>query len=267
MHRARGFAIAIAFLAGAGWPVLGPVVGATAPACAAGAGGPHAGLVVDTGSRTLSMCVALDASTVTGLHLIELAGAQHGLAFGFGLGGAAVCRLAGVGPAGDDCFADYPEFWGYWHGDGHGGWSWSSAGGLDTRVGDGDLDGWVWGDGDTGGTHEAPPRAAIDDVCEPAPAPSPSTSAPPGAPPPSTPAAPRPSSTTSDRPTSAAAHASRTETPGAAATTTSSPDVVVAAAPVSGGGGPSAGLLIGLGLAAALAGAGALRLRTRGAPG
>ena len=27
-----------------------------------------------------------------------------------------------------DCFADYPDFWGYWHGDGDGGWTWAGSG-------------------------------------------------------------------------------------------------------------------------------------------
>src|SRR5919202_4221909 len=75
------------------------------PACATG--GPHAALVVDTGSRVLALCVALDAERVSGLHLIELAGSQYGLSYSFGLGGQAVCMLAGVGTPGDDCFARY----------------------------------------------------------------------------------------------------------------------------------------------------------------
>ena len=102
-----------------------PAASGGAAACAA-ATGPHAALVVDTGSRSTAYCVALDAPTVTGIHLIQLAAAQHGLTYGLGFGGQAVCRLQGVGPAGDDCFADYPRFWGYWHGDGHDGWTWAS---------------------------------------------------------------------------------------------------------------------------------------------
>jgi hypothetical protein len=135
--------------------------------------GPHAGLVVDTGARVIDLCVTLDAAEVTGLRLIQLAATQHGLSYGFGLGGAAVCRLDGVGPTGNDCFAEYPEYWGYWHGDGRGGWTWASTGAGSHRVGDGDMEGWVWGTGDSGSSHRKPPPLAIDDVCESVTEPSP----------------------------------------------------------------------------------------------
>ena len=85
------------------------VPAATGGAEACAGEGPHAGLVVDTGARVIELCVSLDDAEVSGLHLIELAAQQHGLSYGFGMGGGAVCRLDGVGPAGDDCFAEYPE--------------------------------------------------------------------------------------------------------------------------------------------------------------
>ena len=112
----------------------------------------------------------------SGLHLIELAHQQHGLAYAFGNGGLAICQLAGVGPGGSDCFAEYPNFWGYWHGSGSGAWTWASTGAGSARIGDGDLDAWVWGSGDTAATHPARPRLGLDDVCTPAPPPSPSSS-------------------------------------------------------------------------------------------
>ncbi len=77
-----------------------------------------------------------------------------------------MCQLSGVGPSGGDCFADYPDFWGYWHGDGRGGWSWAGSGAASASVGDGDMEGWVWGSGDTASTHQAPPALAFDDVCD-----------------------------------------------------------------------------------------------------
>ena len=149
-----------------------PAASGGAAACAA-ATGPHAALVVDTGSRSTAYCVALDAPTVTGIHLIQLAAAQHGLTYGLGFGGQAVCRLQGVGPAGDDCFADYPRFWGYWHGGGHtgqegqGGWTWAATGAASATVGSGDVEGWAWGTGDSSATHPMPPRVGIDAICAP----------------------------------------------------------------------------------------------------
>ena len=119
-----------------------PVAGAAEPACASPT--PRAALVVDTGAETgpLSLCVELPRPSVSGLELIRLAGEQHGLSYELGFGGQAVCMLAGVGPGGDDCFADYPHFWGYWRGDGDGGWVWSGSGAGATTVGDGDIDAW-----------------------------------------------------------------------------------------------------------------------------
>ena len=143
-----------------------PVAG-SAPACAAEASGAsHAALVVDTGPRTTTYCVALDATSVTGIHLIQLAGSQFGLQYQLGFGGQAVCQLAGVGASGGDCFGSYPDFWGYWHGNGSGGWSWAGSGAGSASIGDGDMEGWVWGSGDSGTTHAAPPALAFDDVCE-----------------------------------------------------------------------------------------------------
>jgi hypothetical protein len=149
---------------------------ASPPIACAAESGPRAALVVDTGSRVLRLCVALDAASVSGIHLIELAGRQHGLSYSLGFGGQAVCALAGVGVSGDDCFAEYPEFWGYWHGDGTGGWSWASSGGGSSRIRSGDVDGWVWGEGDSAATHDRPPATRVDSVCReerPAPTPTP----------------------------------------------------------------------------------------------
>jgi hypothetical protein len=159
-------------------PAFVPAAVGSAAACAAEASGAsHAALVVGTGSQTTTYCVALDASSVTGLHLIQLAGSQFGLQYQLGFGGQAVCQLAGVGAGGGDCFGSYPDFWGYWHGNGSGGWSWAGSGAGSASIGNGDMEGWVWGSGDSGTTHAAPPALAFDDVCKdstPSPTPPPS---------------------------------------------------------------------------------------------
>jgi hypothetical protein len=248
--------------------VAAPAASRTDPACAA-TSGPHAGLVVDTGSHVLEYCVALDAGTVTGLHLIELAHAQYGLSYGFGLGGLAVCRLDGVGPAGDDCFADYPDYWGYWHGDGHGGWTWGSTGAGETKVGNGDLDGWTWGAGDSGTTHPAPPATTIDDVCTvaapPSATPAPTRASSAAAAPPTHTAAP---TTAAARPTvrSTATPPRRPPSPSSLETSTEAETIrtrAAAPAPSSGGGGPPTGLLAAVALAGLLGAGGWLRLRSR----
>ena len=135
-----------------------------APAACAGEA-PHAALVVDTGESELSLCVELPDASVTGIELIRLAGEQHGLQYTFGYGGEAVCQLAGVGPEGDDCFADYPDFWGYWRGSESGGWTWSPTGAGTTSVEAGDVEGWSWGSGQDGSSHQQPPLTTFEDVC------------------------------------------------------------------------------------------------------
>ncbi|HWC14736.1 MAG TPA: hypothetical protein VG929_09080 [Actinomycetota bacterium] len=148
---------------------LAPVGFATQAACASETGR-RAALVVDLGDEgdVHRYCVALPRGDVSGLDLIELAGAQHGLTYEFGEGGRAVCMLAGVGASSDDCFGRYPYFWGYWKGDGSGGWSWSSTGAGSTLVQDGDVQGWSWGRGDNASSHPPPPATGFDSVCPPA---------------------------------------------------------------------------------------------------
>ena len=268
-------------------PWLGPAVSGSAggAACAAeSAGRAHAALVVDTGLRTTTYCVGLDADSVSGLHLIQLAAAQFGLAYRLGFGGQAVCQLDGVGPATGDCFGAYPDYWGYWHGDGSGGWSWAGTGAGSASIVQGDVDGWSWGAGDSGATHPAPPAQRFTDVCAPPPSQTPTptprpTHTPRPTAPPSATASPRPPAASgSVAATGAAAPASPrgSTSPRArptphgvspASSATGSPDEqIVRAVAVSGrlpsSGGPPAGALFALG-AVALLGAGAWYIRRR----
>jgi hypothetical protein len=279
--RLRALAVGIALLLGGSWPVAG------APGVACAADQPRAVLVVDTGARVLTYCVTLDGPEVSGLRLIELAGAQHGLPYRLGFGGQAVCRLSGVGPSGDDCFAQYPEYWGYWHGDGNGGWTWASAGAGSYRVGDGDVEAWVWGTGDSAATHRQPPRTTFAGACPAStpttPPPSPSrpatasptksaaptqprattdhgsTTTPTVDPSPSAPASPsRERERTKTETTSAAAAPSAVESP----SPPSEVELAAAETPTDAGG-PSGAALAGAGLAAALAIGDWFRLRSR----
>jgi hypothetical protein len=158
--RLRRWALAVAVCGG----VLLP--GAAVPGVACAGEGGRAALVVDTGDSITRLCVELGDESITGLELIVLAGEQHGLDYHLGFGGQAVCMLAGVGPTGDDCFEQYPNFWGYWRGDGGGEWTWSGTGATATMVEDGDVEGWSWGAGDGPDTHPQPPDTLFSDVCE-----------------------------------------------------------------------------------------------------
>ena len=142
-----------------------PLGGVAPTACAAE--GPNAALVVDTEAPggQFRYCVSLPDGSVTGIELIQLASEQHGLQYRLGYGGNVVCQLAGVGYSSDECLKDGPEFWGYWRGDGAGGWEWSSSGAQATIVRDGDVEGWSWGTGNDGSTHPAPPATTFASVC------------------------------------------------------------------------------------------------------
>jgi hypothetical protein len=264
--------VAAALVVAAALLVAGtPAITGAAAGCAAAAG-PHAALVVDAGARPTAYCVSLDAPTVSGIHLIQLAAGQHGLTYGLGFGGQAVCRLQGIGPAGDDCFAAYPRYWGYWHGDGHGGWTWASSGAGSAMIHNGDVDGWVWGTGDSATTHPTPPHIGIDTICAPASAPTP-------APPPSataTTASAAPSrDTASPAPGRTPSSAGPVRpSPGRAASpsprpATPTPDVqIVAGAPPTdppGGSGIPPGLPLAVALAVAFAAGGIWRVRRKDA--
>lgn len=153
--------VGAALLVGGLFPLAGPA----GVACAAE--GSSAVLVVDTEQVTGQhrFCVDLPDDSVTGIELIELASEQHGLQYRLGYGGNVVCQLAGVGYESDECLEDGPEFWGYWRGDGSGGWEWSSSGGNATTVEDGDVEGWSWGTGNDGSSHPAPPDTTFASVC------------------------------------------------------------------------------------------------------
>jgi hypothetical protein len=160
----RSWLTGIALLAGA----LAPVATAGV-ACAASS----AALVVSTGSNNYTYCVELGGSSVNGIQLIQRAGSQHGLQYKLGYGGNAVCMLANVGASGNDCFGEHPYFWGYWRGDGSGGWDWSGTGASNVTVRAGDVNGWSWGTGDSGSSHPPPPATTYESVCGAAPAPNP----------------------------------------------------------------------------------------------
>ena len=90
------------------------------------------------------VCFAEDS--ITGLELLR----RSGLAVS--TWGAAVCKIEDEGcdyPS-SPCFCQCPgspcSYWSYWHWR-EGRWMYSSVGSADNEVGDGDVEGWVWGDG------------------------------------------------------------------------------------------------------------------------
>lgn len=107
------------------------------------------------------MCVELDAAEVSGRHFIELAAQQHPQVNQYEFGEnaeRALCMLADIGTTDESCLDGGP-YWGYWRSDGSG-WYSSRESFVDTRVGDGDLEGWSWANG-----YSRPSHPSFKRVC------------------------------------------------------------------------------------------------------
>jgi hypothetical protein len=160
----------------------------------------RAGLVVVHGDGSVaSVCVAFSEESISGAELLRRSGLGVTLDPYGGLG-YGVCAIGGEGcPAGQDCFcqcrATPCAYWVYSHRRPDGSWAISGAGASSWQVHDGDVDGWVWGDGST-----APPGVAFEQVCPSGAAPpvSPTTVSEP--PPPTITSAPLPSPTVAPSP-------------------------------------------------------------------
>lgn len=169
----------VAVLLGASWLVV-PASPLALPACAQE--GPHAVLVVDRnqeGGPLDPLCVALRGESVSGEHFLRLARAQYDLQVSFAEyeGGTVVCQIANVGPKGNDCLEGAETYWGYWKGDGSGGWeSYEHQGVDDSVVNNGDVEGWSYARG-----RNEPPHTTFEEGCaalltKPKPKPTPTVS-------------------------------------------------------------------------------------------
>lgn len=122
-----------------------------------------AGIVVRNADGTTDeMCVFFDEPSITGLDLLNRSGTAY-VAEESAVG-SAICKLdaGGCGYPSEDCFCEYPEFWGYWIREpGDAEFAFASTGAADREVRDGAVDGWSWGkDG-----KPAPPDVPFADVC------------------------------------------------------------------------------------------------------
>ena len=130
----------------------------------------RAGLVIDYGDGNVAtFCVSFYEESITGMEVLERAGRQ--LVGGFG--GGAVCAIDGVGCPGDDCWCECRgssdcTYWIYWHlVDGE--WVYSGGGAAGYQVHDGDVEGWIWGGGDTSGGAQPPVYTIeqLEHLCQP----------------------------------------------------------------------------------------------------
>lgn len=119
----------------------------------------YAGLVVQFEDGSLvTDCLSFSEEKISGLELLSRSGLD------IATWGTAVCRIERAGcdyPAERcfcECLAPPCRFWSYWQWrDGR--WVYSEVGASQRQVSDGDIDGWVWGDGQT------PPVADPERIC------------------------------------------------------------------------------------------------------
>jgi hypothetical protein len=149
--------------------LVAPVVVATGAVDAGAAGSSRALVIVDTthfGGGVYKSVITFDGS-ISGLEALQLAGTDPiTLDYGGSLG-EAICKLYGVGdePTPSQC----PGGWLYYRAvGGASGWTQSNLGVSNTRVSDGDVEGWKYGGG-------PPPFESFCDAvgCAPPPTPAP----------------------------------------------------------------------------------------------
>ena len=118
----------------------------------------------------VTRCVSFSEESITGLELLVRSGLE------VSLWGGAVCRIEQEGcdyPA-QTCFCQCKgsscQYWSYWHlrdgevspSTGRGNWTYAQIGSGDYRVGDGDVEAWLWGDAQT-----PPVAVSFAEICGP----------------------------------------------------------------------------------------------------
>jgi hypothetical protein len=162
-HPAKPYIVAAVLAVGLLFAVSGPQAGANDYN--------RAGLVIDYGDGNVAtFCVSFYEESITGMDVLERAGRRLELGFS----GGAICAVDGVGCPGNDCWCECRDpssgciHWMYWHFlDGK--WIYSSLGAAGYQVHDGDVEGWIWGSGDTGGGAQPPvyTMEQLEHLCQP----------------------------------------------------------------------------------------------------
>ncbi len=122
-------------------------------------------VVVLEGGQVETRCVTFSETTISGYELLTRSGLP--LVTTSDATGTFVCKISGSGCLANDCLCHFPPtYWSYWELK-EGAWRYSQAGSVARQVEDGDVDGWVWGDG-----ASPPPEYSFAQIClgEPVPA-------------------------------------------------------------------------------------------------
>ena len=128
------------------------------------------GLVVVHGDgEVIQQCIEFADNEISGYELLERSGLALEADVGSGLG-VAVCGIDNEGCSypEDDCFCQCQGascvFWIYWRlidGD----WQFSQLGAANQNLRDGDVDGWIWGQGSRQNGGERPPAVTFEEIC------------------------------------------------------------------------------------------------------
>jgi hypothetical protein len=128
-------------------------------------------VVVHAGGQPATHCVEFDEEQITGLELVQRAGLEVSLDDTNPLG-TAVCRLEGQGcgfPE-ETCFCQCQGspcvYWSYWNWTPGNGWRYSNTSAAIRSLGDGEVDGWFWGDNDFGAGSPLP-ALTFEEICPP----------------------------------------------------------------------------------------------------
>jgi len=125
----------------------------------------RAGLIIQFADGDIvTRCVTFSEESISGLELLRRAGLKIVVDYSKGMGGA-ICKIQGQGcdyPA-DDCFCHCIgtdcAYWSYWYVS-QGRWCYARRGAGLREVHDGDIEGWIWGDGTA-----TPPLVGLEDLC------------------------------------------------------------------------------------------------------
>ncbi|MGQ9501970.1 MAG: hypothetical protein ACUVSF_11505 [Anaerolineae bacterium] len=131
---------------------------------------PHrVGLVVAHDGITITRCIEFHEEQISGYDVLERSGLALIPMAGSAMG-VSICSLDNRGcnyPA-EDCFCQCQAtpciYWSYWHMiDGQ--WQYSSLGASNYWVRHGDVEGWVWSEGEYGQSGQPPPMLRFEEIC------------------------------------------------------------------------------------------------------
>lgn len=129
----------------------------------------RAGLVVVHEDGVVQKCVAFQEEHISGYDVLERSGLAL-IPMAGGALGISICSIDHHGcnyPA-EDCFCRCQGtpcvYWSYWHlVDGK--WQYSSLGAASYQVRHGDVEGWVWGEGEYARSGQQPPLVRFEEIC------------------------------------------------------------------------------------------------------